>query len=222
MCLHSWPRAGSIIRRNVIGHLSDTLMAVCSTPSSPFKVLLFVTLVKFLLTAMKIIILCTTQRIISVRNPKFSSFLWQKLIPNYRQYISESHKFNLKKYLWLIGLPWHTSSKYIYIFLIKKWNQTKFAFNLNCVSPNGFKSDLLFVIQCSAGRRRFFNRPCRTDRTLGRWTNCSTNRWDWNEKQIICIMCIQVYLLILKTSIYNSTAVVSIWQTTYETFPPIS
>lgn len=54
MCLHSWPRAGSIIRRNVIGHLSDTLMAVCSTPSSPFKLLLFVTLVKFRLTGKKI------------------------------------------------------------------------------------------------------------------------------------------------------------------------
>lgn len=53
MCLHSWPRAGSIIRRNVIGHLSDTLMAVCSTPSSPFKLLLFVTLVKFRLTGKK-------------------------------------------------------------------------------------------------------------------------------------------------------------------------
>lgn len=53
MCLHSWPRAGNIIRRNVIGHLSDTLMAVCSTPSSPFKLLLFVTLVKFRLTGKK-------------------------------------------------------------------------------------------------------------------------------------------------------------------------
>lgn len=36
MCLQSWPRAGSWILRKVMGHLRDTLMAVCSTPSSPF------------------------------------------------------------------------------------------------------------------------------------------------------------------------------------------
>ena len=33
MCLHSCPRAGNAIRLKVMGHLSDTLMAVCSTPS---------------------------------------------------------------------------------------------------------------------------------------------------------------------------------------------
>lgn len=56
-CLQSWPRAGSWIRRKVIGHLSDTLMAVCSTPSSPFIVVFpdeAATLLKFLFTkAMK-------------------------------------------------------------------------------------------------------------------------------------------------------------------------
>lgn len=53
-CLQSCPRAGSWIRRNVIGHLRDTLMAVCSTPSSPFSVAFpedAATLLKFLFTA---------------------------------------------------------------------------------------------------------------------------------------------------------------------------
>lgn len=41
------------MRRNVIGHFRDTLMAVCSTPSSPLRVVLpdeAATLLKFLLT----------------------------------------------------------------------------------------------------------------------------------------------------------------------------
>lgn len=52
-CLQSWPRAGSWMRRNVMGHFRDTLMAVCSTPSSPLRVVLpdeAATLLKFLLT----------------------------------------------------------------------------------------------------------------------------------------------------------------------------
>lgn len=52
-CLQSWPRAGSWIRRNVMGHFRDTLMAVCSTPSSPLRVVLpdeAATLLKFRLT----------------------------------------------------------------------------------------------------------------------------------------------------------------------------
>lgn len=55
-CLQSWPLAGSCIRRKVIGHLRDTLMAVCSTPSSPLSVALpddAATLLKFLLTVMQ-------------------------------------------------------------------------------------------------------------------------------------------------------------------------
>ncbi|KAG9354877.1 hypothetical protein JZ751_001590, partial [Albula glossodonta] len=48
----SWPRAGSWMRRKVIGHLRDTLIAVCSTPSSPFSpgVPGIVPLLKFLFT----------------------------------------------------------------------------------------------------------------------------------------------------------------------------
>ena len=38
----------------------------------------------------------------------------------------------------------------------------------------------LLVMQCSAGKRRLRSNPCRTDRMLGRWTSCSTNRWLWN------------------------------------------
>lgn len=52
-CLQSWPRAGSCMRRNVMGHFRDTLMAVCSTPSSPLRVVLpeeAATLLKFRLT----------------------------------------------------------------------------------------------------------------------------------------------------------------------------
>lgn len=55
-CLQSWPLAGSCIRRKVIGHLRETLMAVCSTPSSPLSVALpddAATLLKFLLTLMQ-------------------------------------------------------------------------------------------------------------------------------------------------------------------------
>ena len=40
----------------------------------------------------------------------------------------------------------------------------------------------LFVIQCSAGRSRFLRRPCSTERTEGRWTSCSTKRWDCRER----------------------------------------
>lgn len=50
MCLQSWPRAGNVIRLNVMGHFNETLMAVCSTPSSPFMPLFGVpAFVKFLL-----------------------------------------------------------------------------------------------------------------------------------------------------------------------------
>ena len=55
-CLQSWPLAGSCIRRKVIGHLRETLMAVCSTPSSPLSVAFpddAATLLKFLLTLMQ-------------------------------------------------------------------------------------------------------------------------------------------------------------------------
>ncbi|XP_067255117.1 RING finger protein 122 isoform X2 [Chanodichthys erythropterus] len=53
--LQSWPLAGSWMRRKVIGHLSETLMAVCSTPSSPLRpgVPGMVPLLKFLLTVKK-------------------------------------------------------------------------------------------------------------------------------------------------------------------------
>lgn len=52
MCRQSWPLAGSWIRRKVIGHFRDTLIAVCSTPSSPLGpgVPGMLPLLKFLLT----------------------------------------------------------------------------------------------------------------------------------------------------------------------------
>ena len=37
-------------------------------------------------------------------------------------------------------------------------------------------------MQCSAGKRRLRSNPCRTERMLGRWTNCSTKRWLWNRQ----------------------------------------
>ena len=50
------------------------------------------------------------------------------------------------------------------------------------VFPATFEKFLLiFVIQCSAGNKRFRKRPCKTDRTLGRWTSCNTNKCDWKE-----------------------------------------
>ena len=50
ICLQSCPLAGSVIRRKVIGHFNETLIAVCSTPSSFNALLLVAALVKFLLT----------------------------------------------------------------------------------------------------------------------------------------------------------------------------
>lgn len=46
-------------------------------------------------------------------------------------------------------------------------------------------------MQCSAGRSLFFIKPCRTDRTDGRWTNCNTNRWDYGERggKKMCLWC---------------------------------
>lgn len=41
----------------------------------------------------------------------------------------------------------------------------------------------LLVMQCSAGRSLFFRRPCRTDRTDGLWTSCSTNKCDCNKSR---------------------------------------
>ena len=41
----------------------------------------------------------------------------------------------------------------------------------------------LLVMQCSAGSNRFRNKPCNTDRTLGRCTNCKTNKCDWKKEK---------------------------------------
>lgn len=62
MCRQSWPRAGSWMRRNVIGHFNDTLMAVCSTPSSPFSpgVPAIEPLLKFLFTEDKVQVMRST------------------------------------------------------------------------------------------------------------------------------------------------------------------
>lgn len=60
-CLQSWPLAGSRIRWNVIGHFNDTLMAVCSTPSSQAPPTDTPTLLKFLFTAQRhSIYICVT------------------------------------------------------------------------------------------------------------------------------------------------------------------
>ncbi len=45
-----------------------------------------------------------------------------------------------------------------------------------------FKGYSLLVMQCSAGNSRFRNKPCNTDFTLGRCTNCNTNKCDCNKK----------------------------------------
>lgn len=42
----------------------------------------------------------------------------------------------------------------------------------------GWAGHSLLVMQCSAGSSRFLRRPCSTERTAGRCTSCSTNRWD--------------------------------------------
>ena len=35
---------------------------------------------------------------------------------------------------------------------------------------------LLLATQCSAGKRRFLNKPCKTEPTEGLCTNCNTNK----------------------------------------------
>lgn len=40
----------------------------------------------------------------------------------------------------------------------------------------------LLAMQCAAGRNLFLNSPCRIDLTVGRCTNCNTNRWDYKIK----------------------------------------
>ena len=42
--------------------------------------------------------------------------------------------------------------------------------------------DSLFVIQCSAGRRRLCSKLCKTELTEGLWTSWRTKRWDWNRR----------------------------------------
>lgn len=45
------------------------------------------------------------------------------------------------------------------------------------------KFNFILLMQCSAGSKRFRRRPCRTERTLGRCTNCNTNKCDWKRKK---------------------------------------
>lgn len=47
--------------------------------------------------------------------------------------------------------------------------------------------DSLFVMQCSAGSRRFLRRPCSTERTEGLCTSCSTKRWDCRESRKLSV-----------------------------------
>lgn len=148
MCLQSWPLAGSWIRLNVIGHFRDTLMAVCSTPSSPFRpgVPGMVPLLKFLFTETK-------------REGKNAQIIliFHEKVERLLRMISNNKIFCI---CWISYL------------MEKQAFQVKV---LDC--------DLLLVMQCSAGRSLFFIKPCRTDLTDGRWTNCSTNRWDYKSKE---------------------------------------
>lgn len=111
MCLHSCPLAGSVILLKVIGHLSKTLSAVCSTASLSLSTML---------------------------GPEPDVLL---------------------KFL------------------------------------------LILAMQCSAVSSRFRSRPCNTDLTLGLCTNCSTNRWDCNNKDFIS----NVDDMILRQNTYTTT-----------------
>lgn len=120
MCLHSCPRAGSVIFLNVIGHFNDTFKAVCSMLSRSFAVL-------------------------------------EPLLP-------------------FVGV----------------W--LKFIF--------------ILAMQWSAVSNRFRNNPCNTLRTLGRWTSCNTNRWDWKTKNIFIDFSL---FLRLRTIKFQNNNIVECW-----------
>ena len=47
------------------------------------------------------------------------------------------------------------------------------------------KLRLIFVTQCSRGKRRLRRRPCSTERTLGRCTSCRTKRWEQQQADTV-------------------------------------
>ena len=51
ICLQSCPRAGNVMRLNVIGHTNPTLMAVCSRTSSPVRLFIACMLQLFAVSA---------------------------------------------------------------------------------------------------------------------------------------------------------------------------
>ncbi len=205
MCLQSCPRAGNVIRRYVIGHLRGTLIAVCSTPSSPFNGLACMPVwVKLRLTANNkgntstttLIPVFLTPRIhcesivcstpvpmlaisgLQIKTPRLlmavfngghptENSLHQIVVPK----DSPPHLIQLHSNFVLIKL--FIADIYISLFYI----YSCIFFHLKACE------DLLLVIQCSAGSRRLRSRPCNTDLTLGRWTNCNTNKWDWNKRK---------------------------------------
>lgn len=133
-----------------MGHFSDTLMAVCSTPSSPLRVVLpaeAATLLKFLLTKK------TKQK--KTKCFRGRGLLCVHLLVHFKTYFKANH-----------------TEKQVYVCVIKMY------LCILTTLKRQKKRAVLLVMQCSAGRSLFFRSPWRTERTDGLWTSCSTNRWD--------------------------------------------
>lgn len=82
----------------------------------------------------------------------------------------------------------YTSAFYWQTYVLNKISVPQKIFilckNIGTSSPERYwakKDYLLLAIQCSAGSSRLRNKPWSTDFTLGRWTSCRTNKWDWKR-----------------------------------------
>lgn len=87
---------------------------------------------------------------------------------------------------------WPLAGKDILLNVIGHFRETFMAVCSTPSSPfNALLADaatllkflFIFSMQWVAYRSRFLNKPWRTDRTAGRWTSWSKNKWDWNIKE---------------------------------------
>ena len=141
---------------NVMGHLREILMAVCSTPSCSLPVGLPPELVAP----------------VEPPPPLFSG-LFKLLLEIFNVLPPEPPPtVAVGKLVWLFPRPRGLLIWLLALLLLEDEAATELE-----------KFLFILLIQRSAGRRRFLRRFCKTDRTLGRCTSCSTNKWDCKRKR---------------------------------------
>lgn len=95
----------------------------------------------------------------------------------------------MRSFFWL---PIKVKLKGINVNICFGWNVTATYNSLTVLKQNNMQGmymywyalwHSLFVIQCSAGRRRLRNKLCRTELTEGLWTSWRTKRWDWKKER---------------------------------------